>query len=153
MSTPVGQSLEQALQARQRSSDSRTSSDFQPSSTVRAPRTISCSTRARPRVEHRGLGRPGYLLTHVIGSGHEAVPAVAVSPSSWNFGPPRSWIQLPAETEAGCLNAGQSLDMRHTFLAIRIYEQAQQGLGVTCPLETVNSLQYWWPEPRSWLIQ
>ena len=47
MSTPVGQSLEQALQDRHRSSDSPT-----PGSVIgRVPRTTSCRTRARPRVE------------------------------------------------------------------------------------------------------
>src|SRR5450756_982365 len=49
MSTPAGQSLEQALQDRQRSSDSRTSGAFQPP-VIRRPFAISCSVRARPRV-------------------------------------------------------------------------------------------------------
>ncbi len=50
MSTPVGQSEAQPLQARQRSSAWWTSGDRQPSETSE-PFTISCSTRARPRVE------------------------------------------------------------------------------------------------------
>ena len=48
MSTPVGQSRRQPLQARQRSSASSTSSASSPGS---RPLTASCSTRARPRVE------------------------------------------------------------------------------------------------------
>src|ERR1700733_10821830 len=49
MSTPTGQSLEHALQDRHRSSESRTSSERQPSATVGELRTISCSPRARAR--------------------------------------------------------------------------------------------------------
>src|SRR5450755_3309167 len=50
MSTPAGHSEEQALQDRHRSRASRTSGARQPPVT-RVPLTISCSTRARPRVE------------------------------------------------------------------------------------------------------
>ena len=50
MSTPTGHSALQALQARQRSRASRTSSLFQPPAIV-SPRSISKSRRARPRVE------------------------------------------------------------------------------------------------------
>src|SRR5665647_792478 len=48
MSTPAGQSLEHALQLRQRSSTSRSSGDRQSFTSV--PLASSCSTRARPRV-------------------------------------------------------------------------------------------------------
>jgi hypothetical protein len=50
MSTPTGQSVRQPLQDRHRSSASRTSVDRQPSVTS-SPASISCSSRARPRVE------------------------------------------------------------------------------------------------------
>ncbi|CNF10494.1 Uncharacterised protein [Mycobacterium tuberculosis] len=49
MSTLTGQSFVQPLQARQRSSDSATSLDCQPS-VMTSPRSISNSSRARPRV-------------------------------------------------------------------------------------------------------
>ena len=49
MSTPVGQSREQPLQDRQRSSASCTSGERQ-SRTGPPGASISCSTRARPRV-------------------------------------------------------------------------------------------------------
>src|SRR5699024_4176503 len=50
MSTPAGQSELQALHDRHRSSDSATSRELQPPETT-SPFAISCSTRARPRVE------------------------------------------------------------------------------------------------------
>ena len=49
MSTPVGQSDAQPLQARQRSSASATAGSANPWTSV--PSIASCSTRARPRVE------------------------------------------------------------------------------------------------------
>ena len=49
MSTPAGQSDEQPLQDRHRSSDSATSAERK--SLTRLPFASSCSTRARPRVE------------------------------------------------------------------------------------------------------
>src|SRR5205823_6519418 len=49
MSTPAGQSDEQPLQDRHRSSDSATSAAPKPR--TRLPLASSCSTRARPRVE------------------------------------------------------------------------------------------------------
>ena len=53
MSTFAGQSVLQPLQARHRSSASRTASDRQPSLTGESPWpfSISNSSRARPRVE------------------------------------------------------------------------------------------------------
>lgn len=51
MSTFTGQSLLHPLQARQRSRASRTASLRQPSPTGPALSAISCSSRARPRVE------------------------------------------------------------------------------------------------------
>ena len=50
MSIPVGQSDRQPLHDRHRSSASCTSGERQPPVTV-VPLTISCNTRARPRVE------------------------------------------------------------------------------------------------------
>ncbi len=50
MSTPTGQSLRQPLQPRHRSSASATSAERQPSRRI-SPASISCSSRARPRVE------------------------------------------------------------------------------------------------------
>ena len=50
MSTPAGQSVEQPLQDRQRSSASATSGDCQPDETSE-PLASSCRTRARPLVE------------------------------------------------------------------------------------------------------
>ena len=50
MSTPAGHSDEHALHARHRSSTAPTSGDRQPPVTS-VPFTISCSIRARPRVE------------------------------------------------------------------------------------------------------
>src|SRR6266487_2552739 len=49
MSTPAGQSDEQPLQDRHRSSDSASSADAKPCTSE--PLASSCSTRARPRVE------------------------------------------------------------------------------------------------------
>ena len=49
MSTPAGQSDEQPLQDRHRSSDSASSAAAKPC--TRLPLASSCSTRARPRVE------------------------------------------------------------------------------------------------------
>src|SRR5256886_6260593 len=49
MSTPAGQSDEQPLQDRHRSSDSASSAAAKPCTSV--PLASSCSTRARPRVE------------------------------------------------------------------------------------------------------
>jgi len=49
MSTPAGQSAEQPLQDRHRSSASATAGASQPETSE--PLAISCSTRARPRVE------------------------------------------------------------------------------------------------------
>lgn len=50
MSTSTGQSERQPLQERHRSSASRTSPERQPS-VITSPASISCSSRARPRVE------------------------------------------------------------------------------------------------------
>ncbi|CAM5699608.1 hypothetical protein STENM327S_02989 [Streptomyces tendae] len=50
MSTSTGQSERQPLQDRHRSRASRTSGERQPSVT-NSPASISCSSRARPRVE------------------------------------------------------------------------------------------------------
>src|SRR5690625_801602 len=71
MSTPAGQSDEQALQERHRSSDSSTSVADQPPET-RSPFAISCKTRARPRVESFSSRVAKY-------DGHMKPPAADVS--------------------------------------------------------------------------
>ena len=90
MSIPVGQSLAQPLQARQRSSASCTSADRQPSLTSR-PSTISWSTRARPRVESfssRVATNDGHITPPLGGARHLPTPvhrctASTAEPWSW----------------------------------------------------------------------
>ena len=70
MSTPAGQSDEQPLQDRHRSSDSATSAAPKPRTSV--PFASSCSTRARPRVESFSSLVARY-------DGHITPPAAVVS--------------------------------------------------------------------------
>ena len=76
MSTPVGQSREQPLHDRQRSSASCTSGARQ-SRTGPPGASISCSTRARPRVESfssRVAGQDGHITPPVAGRSARHLP-------------------------------------------------------------------------------
>ena len=68
MSTPAGQSDEQPLQDKHRSSESATSAERKP--LTRVPFATSCSTRERPRVES--------LSSRVARYDGHITPAVAV---------------------------------------------------------------------------
>ena len=94
MSTPVGQSDAQPLQARQRSSASPTAGSASPPTSE--PSSASCSTRDRPRVESfssRVARYDGHITPFVFGATHLPTPvqrctALPKTPSSWtSFSP------------------------------------------------------------------
>ena len=102
MSVPVGQSLVQPLHDRHRSSASCTSGDRQPPLTSR-PSIISCSTRARPRVESFSLRvawNDGHMtpLEPWLSARHLPTPvqrctALPKSPSSWSSRRPETLVE------------------------------------------------------------
>ena len=91
MSTPAGQSDEQPLQDRHRSSDSASSAAAKPCTSE--PLASSCSTRARPRVESFSslvASQDGHMtqLLPVVSVRHLPTPtqrctAADRSPPSW----------------------------------------------------------------------